>query len=210
MHPSSQQVADPEDLVRRIRAGQPGAEREMVDRYSRGVSFLLLELTGDRSRADDLHQETFRLAIEKVRAGELRQPEQLAAFIRQIARNLFIADYRQRARRPAVNAETVVAFAPDPAPSPQQRLLDKENAAIVRRLLAELEPRRDREILLRFFVAEHPKEEICADFDLSSLHFNRVLHRARQRLKKLLATYHKRYRQPVRPLVEQPRETAET
>ena len=52
-----------------------------------------------RADADDLHQETFRVVLEKVRAGELREPEKLPGFIRQIAKNLCIADYRKTARR---------------------------------------------------------------------------------------------------------------
>lgn len=188
--------ADPAALVRRIRAGDHAAEHEMVERFSRGVRFLLLELTGDPTRADDLHQETFRLVLEKVRAGELREPDKLAAFIRQLARNLFIAEYRKKVKGPPIADGEALDAAPNPNPGPLKRLLDKENATIVRRLLADLEPRRDREILLRFFVAEHPKEEICADFRLSNLHFNRVLHRARQRLKGLLVRYHKRHSLP--------------
>ena len=187
---------DPTELVLRIRAGESTAEHELVERYSRGVHFLLLGLTGDPARAEDLHQETFRLALEKVRAGELREPEKLALFLRALARNLFIAEHRRSAKRP-LSGDEPLAIAPDPTPGPLARLLAKENAAIVRRLLADLEPRRDREILLRFFVAEHAKEEICADFGLTSLHFNRVLHRARQRLKDLLVRYHKRQSLPA-------------
>ncbi len=186
---------EPTELVRRIRAGDPDAEREMVERYSRGITFLLRELTGDASRADDLHQETFRLVFEKVRAGELREPDKLNAFIRQVARNLFIAEYRKSVKRPIAGDEAI-AFAPDPSPGPLQHLLDRENATVVRRLLSEMRPERDREILLRFFVSEHSKATICADFDLSSLHFNRVLHRARGRLKDLLTRYHKRQSLP--------------
>ncbi|MEM7349188.1 MAG: sigma-70 family RNA polymerase sigma factor [Acidobacteriota bacterium] len=190
--------AAPAELVRRILAGEAQAEVEMVERFSRGVKFLLLELTRDPARADDLHQETFRLALEKVRDGELRDPDKLAAFIRQIARNLFIAEYRKGVKQPTVSGGGAddVAPPPDPAPSPLARLLAKENATIVRRLLAELEPERDRQILFRFFIAEHRKEDICAAFDLSSLHFNRVLHRARGRLKDLVQRYHKRQRLP--------------
>lgn len=189
-----QQIGDPAELVRRIRAGESAAEREMVERYSRGVFFLLREMTRDEARADDLHQEAFRLAIEKVRGGELKEPEKLAGFIRQLARNLFIAQHRQRAKQPTVDGETLLAFSPDPGPSPQQLLLDKENADIVRRLLAGLEPARDREILMRLFVAEHPREAICNDLGLTNLQFNRALHRARQRLKDLLERHHKRGR----------------
>ncbi|HSS75550.1 MAG TPA: hypothetical protein VLV54_02295, partial [Thermoanaerobaculia bacterium] len=42
-----------------------------------------------------------------------------------------------------------------------------------------------REILLRFYIAEEDKDRIAADHGLSSLQFNRVLHRARQRYKEL-------------------------
>lgn len=193
MSSTSLNSVDRTELVRRIRDGDHQAEHAMVERYSRGVRFVLLGLTKDPHRADDLHQETFRRVVEKVRRGELKEPESLPAFIRQIARNLFIADYRKTAKGPAIDSvDDDVFVPPDPAPSPLAHLLHKERAGIVRKLLAELEPERDREILFRYFIAEHGKDEICADFDLSSLHFNRVLHRARQRLKDLLLRHHKR------------------
>jgi RNA polymerase sigma-70 factor (ECF subfamily) len=165
----------------------------MIERFSRGVRFLLLGLTHDPARADDLHQETFRLVVEKLRGGELRDPDRLPAFICQLARNLFIAEVRKKAKTPPMSAADDEALGPpDPTANPLVRLLHKENATIVRQLLAELKPERDRELLFRFFIAEHEKEEICADFGLSSLHFNRVLHRARKRLKDLVVRYHKR------------------
>jgi RNA polymerase sigma-70 factor, ECF subfamily len=185
--------SEPAELVRRILAGDPAAEREMVERFSRGVRFLLLQLTRDPAWADDLYQETFRLALEKVRGGELREPDKLSAFVSALARNLFLAEVRRSGKHPEVSGELEREDAEprDSAPGPLTRLLDKEDAALVRRLLAELEPPRDREVLFRFFIAEHPKEAICADLGLSDLHFNRVLHRARQRLKSLLESHRK-------------------
>ena len=133
--PASTSSTAPAELVRRILAGESQAESDLVERYSRGVKFLLLELTRDPARADDLHQETFRLVLEKVRGEELREPEKLPAFIRQLARNLFIGEYRKQAKRPVVSGGGAeeIAPPPDPAPSPLSRLLAKENAAIVRR-----------------------------------------------------------------------------
>ncbi len=56
----------------------------------------------------------------------------------------------------------------------------------VRQVIGELKTERDRQLLLRFYLAEDDKEQICSDLGLSSLHFNRVLFRARQRFKVLL------------------------
>lgn len=63
---------------------------------------------------------------------------------------------------------------------------------IVRRLIGELPTDRDRQLLLRFYVAEEEKERICSDLGLDSLHFNRVLFRARHRFKELLERFQAR------------------
>src|SRR5690349_17154162 len=82
----------PADLVRRIEAGDRDAEAELVARFSHGLLLMLRQLCRNPALADDLHQETLALVLQKVRRGEVREPERLAAFIRSTARNLFIAD----------------------------------------------------------------------------------------------------------------------
>jgi RNA polymerase sigma-70 factor (ECF subfamily) len=174
------------DLVRRIVSGEPAAEAELVDRFSRALSFLLRRLTRDDTAAEDLYQETFRLVIEKVRNGELREPERLPGFVSSMARNLFLGSVRRGGRRQKWQGDSEAAeAAPDPAPGQLARLLAKERAAAVRGVLAELKNDRDREILSRHYISGEDKEDICRDLELSDLHFNRVLFRARQRYKEL-------------------------
>ncbi len=181
------------DLAHRIQAGDASAETEMVERYSGGLTFMLRRMTGRPDLADDLHQDAFRVVLERLRGPGLAEPERLAGFLRRTARNLFIGNYRKQTRRQTDDLEDAEPPA-DGAPSPlSQTMLDQE-AALVRRMIAELKPDRDRQILYRFYIAEEPKERICADFELSSLHFNRVLHRARQRFKDLLERSEKRQR----------------
>lgn len=178
-------TVDPAELARRIAAGDRGAESDLVAHFGRGVRVLLRHLTQDGARADDLFQETFRRAIEKIRAAEVREPERLAAFLAGLARNLAIADFRRQRAHPATELDAVPE--PEaPAPDPLAATLRRDEARLVRRLLARLEPERDRQVLFRFYLAEEPKERICADFGLSSLHFNRVIHRARERFRLLL------------------------
>lgn len=179
------------ELVHRIVSGDPAAETELVQRFSRALTFLLKRLTRDGAAADDLYQETFRLVIEKVRGGELREPEKLPGFVSSMARNLFLGSVRRTGRRQKWQGDAeATETAPDPAPGQLTKLLARERAATVRRVLAELKNDRDREILSRYYIADENKEDICRDFELTDLHFNRVLFRARQRYKELFESRH--------------------
>jgi RNA polymerase sigma-70 factor (ECF subfamily) len=174
------------DLVHRIRGGDTGAEAELVTRFGEGLAFLLRRWTRDHAAAEDLYQETFRLAIEKVRRGEVRDPDRLAGFLRSLAKNLSIYHYRRGASRELREEDLESASEPVEADAGQlDRLLRQEKAAAVRQVLEELASERDRQILFRFYLAEEDKERICSDLGLSSLDFNMVLFRARRRYRDL-------------------------
>jgi RNA polymerase sigma-70 factor, ECF subfamily len=174
-----------EDLVRRIRAGEPSAESELVVRYRGRVTLLLRQTSRDASSLDDLHQQTFRVALEKIRRGDIREPGKLSRFLRALARNLVIGHFRSAAARKTEDPEDASDPISDPAPDALDNLLRVESASLVRRVLDELPNERDREILFRFYLEEDDKDTICRDLGLSSLHFNRVLHRARERYRLL-------------------------
>ena len=190
--PEPDEAAVAADLVRRIAAGDESAEGALVERYRRGILYLLRRLGALPDFADDLQQETFRIVIERLRRERLADPAGLAPFLRGTARNLLIAERRKAARRRTWGDTGELAEAVASAPSPLQSVLLDEEAEIVRRLIGELPTDRDRQLLLRFYVGEEDKESICADLGLPSLHFNRVLFRARQRFKELLERFQKR------------------
>ena len=175
----------PADLVRRILAGERSAEEELVLRYTRGVTIIVRRIVKDPCVTEDLCQETFRLVLEKVRRGDLREAERLSGFVCSLARNLAIDYFRQAARRETLEDIEATRPLPDPAPDQLSLLLQKEKAKAIRQVLKELKSERDREVLYRFYIAEEEKEQICTDLGLSSLHFNRVLYRARERFREL-------------------------
>lgn len=177
-------VDDPVALVERIRAGDPGAEAELVGCYGAGLSYLLRKVTGNAVLSEDLLQETFRVALRRVRAGELREPEKLGGFLRQTAKNLARAERRRGGRWESMDED--VAHPVDPGESQLAQVIRTEEAGMVRRVLRELRSLRDRQLLYRFYIAEEEKEEICRDLGLSSLNFNLVLFRARERFRKLV------------------------
>ncbi len=177
---SSQETVE---LVARIRAGDPGAEADLIRHYDRGVS-IIIRKHGGGPAYQDLYQKTFLLALEKIRLGEVREPEKLRGFISGLARNLTL-DYLGQANRDRQRETEVADSLTDAGPSPYDQLLRKEKAQLVRQVLAKLKSPRDREVLARFYLAEEDKQQICADLGLTSLQFNLVLFRAHQRYKAL-------------------------
>jgi RNA polymerase sigma-70 factor (ECF subfamily) len=161
-----------------------GAEAELVERYARGIAILLRHASKDPVLADDLQQETFRIVIEKIRKGEVREPEKLSGFVLAIARNVAIGYYRRAVRAEASDLEEAEQLA-DPSPGPLDELLRREQTAIARQVLNEMESARDREVLYRFYIAEEPKTQICTLLGLSGVHFNRILYRAKERYRVL-------------------------
>jgi len=186
-------------LVRRIQAGDAAAESELVARFSHGLLLMLRRLVQNPALADDLHQETLALVLAKIRGGEVREPEKLAGFIHSTARNLFIADRRKEARYRAFDEGEEEGLHAAPAlagraPVPLEQVLAEEEARQVQRLLAELRFDRDRQLLLRFYLSDDSKEEICADLEIEPQRFHKVLFHARERLRELWDRAEKRQR----------------
>lgn len=177
-------------LVHRIASGDTAAEAELVSSVSRTLRFLAGRVTRREADAEDLVQETLLRALEKIRRGEVREPERLAGFLRSLLKNLAVQGYRRR-HHDAERSDAELPEAADARSSgPLARLLGAERIRITREVLAELPTARDREVLLRYYLGEEPSRDICADLDLPAEHFHRVLHRARNRYRKLWEQHH--------------------
>lgn len=173
------------DLVSRIRGGDQQAETELVERYNRAVMSIIRRALRDSTVADDLYQETFCIVIEKIREGQVREAERLSGFVCGVARNRVIKHFQRAARRERLIETEEAVSLPHVAHDQLEELLRKEIADIVRQILKEMSNKRDIQVLFRFYLAEDDKEQICADLGLTSLQFNLVLHRARERYREL-------------------------
>ncbi|MBI3654393.1 MAG: sigma-70 family RNA polymerase sigma factor [Acidobacteria bacterium] len=171
--------------VQRITTGDRDAEAELVSRYKDGIAVIIGRIVHNESVSEDLSQDTFRIALEKIRDGEVREPERLSGFICGVAR--FVAIEHIRRRRRAMNQEELgnAEQIRDSQPDQFDQLWRKERAAIVQQTLTEMKMERDRQVLLRYFIAEEEKDQICADLGLTSSQFNSVVSRALKRFKEL-------------------------
>jgi RNA polymerase sigma-70 factor (ECF subfamily) len=183
------------EIVRRIIAGDSAAEDEVVRRYRQGVAVIIDRIVRSQSASEDVSQETFKIVLEKIRRGDLRQPERLSGFVCSVARNAAI-DYVRRARHLQNREENCDAeHIPDPAPSQLEEILKQEKAGVVRQIINELKIERDRDLLFRYYIAEEDKDRICADLHLTRTQFNNVIYRATARFREL---YLRRVGQPER------------
>lgn len=173
-------------IVHAVRDGDSGAESELVERYSRGLRFFLMRRLKDQERVSDLLQESLAIAIEKLRSTDLDNPERLAGYLRGIAVRVAMNAGRRREREPFTMDSEAIERIPDDEPRQFQCVATEQAAVAVRKLLASMPVKRDRELLMRFYVKDQDKAEICEALGLDGLHFNRVLFRAKGRFRKLL------------------------
>jgi RNA polymerase sigma-70 factor (ECF subfamily) len=175
------------ELSRRIREGDISAESELIRQFEPGLRVLLRRRTGgDSGLLQDLVHETLLVVIQRLRGAGIDDPQKLAAFAAQTARNLAIASLRKTERqRTDVDSEATDRNA-DPSRGVEEIAADAEAALAVRALLRELPQPRDRLMLKRFYLEDHDKEVICQEMDLTEAAFNQALSRARKRFRQIL------------------------
>ena len=185
-HPSlvPEPAASTAGLAQRIRAGDRSAEAELVETFGRGIRVILRHIVREPALVDDLHQDTFRIGLERIRAGALRDAAQLGGFLAGLARNLAIEHYR-KARRSVPEDDGALDRMESPAPSASDRLEREEDAKRVARVLEALPTDRDRAVLRRFYLGQEDKDVLCTELGVDRLQFNRILHRARERFRAL-------------------------
>ena len=181
-----QQAADKNvQLVERIIAGDTAAESELVERYSKPIQMIIYKRTANPQLARDVCQEALLTAIQKLRAGQVRNPESLAAFVRQTAINISIQHFRKE-KRYVQGDDVVIDLQAHHRDRKDAKLDTGKIGRMLDTTLDQLAVPRDREILRRFYLRDEDKTAICEDLSLSPAHFDRVLYRAKQRMRELI------------------------
>ena len=168
------------DLARAIAAAPPGSaeveESELYRRFARRVRLYGLKHLRDQAAADDLAQEVLLVTIERLRAGEVRNPDEIGSFILGTSRMLAGSTERKTRRRENL---TAVFHAPDLYVEPVTAFDDI--AAVERCLHALVE--RDRRVLVLTFYVEKSSGEIAKELGVTSTVVRVARHRALERLR---------------------------
>jgi len=170
-------------IVARIAAGDRSAEADFVRHYERGVRLLVRRHCRPNDPAvEDIAQEVLARVLERLRAGAIRDADALPAYVQTVVAYTALAEYR--GRRPTEPESTLDNLPSDD--SPAERFSSNQVSALLKEVLAQLPVARDREILIRFYLEEQDKEDVCRQLGIEASHFHRVVFRARSRFRELL------------------------
>ena len=187
---SGPQVDEIERIVLEALTGDRRAESRMLHALRPGVLAVLRYGAFHRwVDAEDLTQETLHVVVERVRAGTIDDPRKVFAFAAATARNLALNAARKVLRQQTVVDSELVDELAQNLEMEQSDLSDSDDrqlAEAVMALLDELPTERDRQLLVRFYLEGIDKQQLCRELGLSPKHFDRVLMRARSRLRTII------------------------
>lgn len=169
--------------VRRAQAGDREALGELMERYERAVYAIALRRLSNHAEAQELCQEVFVQAIEKL--GQLREPAAFGGWLRSIANRMAINRAVRRGPRLASEPEMLEASCVEHR-TPLGNVLASETESQVRAGLARLGTL-DRQTLVAFYMNGRSLLEMSDDFASPVGTIKRRLHVARKRLARELA-----------------------
>src|SRR5262245_11639371 len=175
------EVISDEALARRI-AGSPSGstdmeEAELYRRFAPRVRLYGRRHLRNDAAADDLAQDVLLLTIGRLRAGEVRRPEEIGSFILGTSRMMAHGEQRVARRREVLAARFMDTAAKTPPLS--IAALDAPRVAACLRALAE----RDRLVVLLTFYADREAPRIAEDLGVSPGAIRAIRHRAMARLR---------------------------
>ena len=177
---------DSSDSARRVGSSLTKSDiSRLIEKDYVGLRLLITRRAGDPQVAADMLNDALCFAWERWCAGQIEHPELICGYVFQVAINLLHNRSRSVAERADRRADVQhidsACFTADVA----TREIEAAMAAKVRGIVSGMSSPRDRTVLVRFYLNEDDKSVICADMGLTPLQFDKILHRARGRLRKL-------------------------
>jgi RNA polymerase sigma-70 factor (ECF subfamily) len=158
-----------------------------IDRLRLKLRYKVLYHVGHNcADVDDLVQESLARFFRAEQRHQIRNTEEVGAFLNGVCRNV-ILEYRRRIKRePTIDPEMTI---PDAGVRPDAEIFElRESIDNGLKELAE----RDRAILRSLYLEGKEKEEICQEWKMTDAQFRVVLFRAKERFRRAYGTEMKR------------------
>jgi len=167
-------------IVANIRRGDRPMEAVFFQRYYAGVKRHLARYIHNTSHAEDIAHDALLTVLLRLRNKSIEQPQFLDRFVYQTAK----FSYYSWLRRPANQPDLFEPLAEHQNPmDTEQQFLRAEQRRLLLVLIGTLRVERDREILRRAYIHDETKLATCEALALTTSHFDRIIFRARERLK---------------------------
>jgi RNA polymerase sigma-70 factor (ECF subfamily) len=171
-----------EEYLKRLQVADPETTAHFFAYFTRLLRIKLRTRKLAHHIIEDIMQDTFMHALEKVKDREIRQPTRLGAYVNGICNNLIFEHYRRAARNQPIDGSDFDV--PDATINLEHVVELQEIKERIRTVLAKM-PQRDRDILKEIYFDERNKDEICREHGVGRVYLRVLLHRALKLFKDL-------------------------
>ena len=172
-------------LLERCRQGDRSAYGQIVERYQTLVCSVAYNRCGDFALSEDLAQEAFLAAWEKL--ADLRDASRFKAWVCSIVRSLTTRTAKRRSRSVTANAAQLDAATElSAAATPDEQAVSNEEGQLVWQAL-EVIPEKYREPMILFYREEQSVARVAEALELSHDAVKQRLSRGRRMLQQEIA-----------------------
>jgi RNA polymerase sigma-70 factor, ECF subfamily len=164
------------ELVEKIQQREPGGFEELYG-LVKNFTFFLMRQLGSEELQDKVH-DVFVTVAQAILSGKLRDPERLVPFLTTVTRFYTYNQIERRISRRRVCTLSDGVNPPDTRMNLEKNAYSQQRQRIAKEILSAM-PRRDRDVLHRFYLEEQSKEQICQEMELTPTQFRLLKSKAK-------------------------------
>ncbi len=168
-----------EEIIQEVLDGNQDRYAELVERYFKGLIIHCERIVGDRDDAEDIAQEAFIKAYERLNSFDAKRAR-FSTWLYKIATNKALDHLRKNKRK--FNVEDVERLAESTMPL----YMEEEEREAVRKAVLELVPPEYRQIVEAYYWQGKSYQQIAKEMDKPVNTIGTWMHRAKLQLKEKL------------------------
>lgn len=177
---------DIKNLVLQAAQGNKAAFGALYEETGRTVYFSCLKLLGDPQLAEDITQETYLTALQKL--GTLAQPENFPAWVNRIGINLCKMHFRNNAA-PEDNSEEIIEEIPDEGLIPEEYVSNDAKRKIIMDIIDTVLTEEQRRSVILYYFDMLTVPEIAEVMNCTTGTVTSRLSAARKKIKEAVLIY---------------------
>ena len=177
---------DIKKLVLQAAQGNKAAFGALYEETGRTVYFSCLKLLGDQQLAEDITQETYLTALQKL--GTLAQPENFPAWVNRIGINLCKMHFRNNSA-PEDNSEEIIEDIPDEGLIPEEYVSNDAKRKIIMDIIDTVLTEEQRQSVILYYFDMLTVPEIAEVMNCTTGTVTSRLSAARKKIKEAVLIY---------------------